>query len=258
MREDPRILDLRRRVQADPASIVFAELAEECRRAGENDEAVALCRAGLLHHPDHLSARVTLGRALIELNQLDHAFAELTLVLDAMPGDLVAIRALAEIYQRRGMMSEALVHYRRALQLAQHDSERSGTVDAIRQAEEPQQRATEPNAALPQLIEDLFDFDSLLAQLDTPSTAVPPPIFVPLKLPAPSPLDSAVPPGDDTFAVMERQLREREEQRLADERQAREAEADRRRAVVIQELEDWLSAIVHDRGDYTGRSQPSA
>ena len=95
MSDDPRILDLRRRVQADPASTLFAELAEECRRAGDNDEAVAICRAGLLHHPGHLSARVTLGRALIELNQLDKSFTELTLVLDAVPGDLVAIRALA-------------------------------------------------------------------------------------------------------------------------------------------------------------------
>ena len=258
MIEDPRVLELRRRVQADPASIVFAELAEECRRAGDNDEAVALCRAGLLHHPDHLSARVTLGRALIELNQLDQAFTELTFVLDAMPGDLVAIRALAEIYQRRGMMSEALVHYRRALQLAQHDSEPCRAVDAMHQDKEPQ-RSTEPVAAPPKLIEDLFDFDSLLAQLDTPSTAVPPPAFMPLKLPAPSPLDSAVPPGDDQFALMERQLREREEQRLLiGERQAREADADRRRAVVIQELEDWLAAIVHDRREPAGRSQPSA
>lgn len=256
MSDDPRILDLRRRVQADPASTLFAELAEECRRAGDNDEAVAICRAGLLHHPDHLSARVTLGRALVELNQLDKAFTELTLVLDAAPGDLVAIRALAEIYQRRGMMSEALVHYRRALQLAQPDSEPARAVDAI---EQPQQRPAEPVAAAPpKLIEDLFDFDSLLAQLDTPFTAVPPPAFVPLKLPASSPLDTAVPSRDDAFAVMEQQLREREEQRLVDERQARQAEADRRRAAVIQELEDWLSAIVHDRHDPAGRSQPSA
>ena len=257
MSEDPRILELRRRVQADPASIVFAELAEECRRVGENDEAVAICRAGLIHHPDHLSARVTLGRALIELNQLDHAFTELTFVLDAAPGDLVAIRALAEIYQRRGMMSEALVHYRRALQLAQHDFELSRSIDGIQPAVEPQPGPIEPAAAPPKLIEDLFDFDSLLAQLDTPSTAVPPPAFVPLKLPAPSPLDTAAPSADDAFAVMERQLREREEQRLADERQARQAEVDRRRAVLIQELENWLSAIVRDR-DHSGASQPSA
>ena len=256
MSEDPRILELRRRVQADPASIVFAELAEECRRAGNNDEAVAIGRAGLIHHPDHLNARVTLGRALIELNQLDQAFTELTFVLDAAPGDLAAMRALAEIYQRRGLMSEALVHYRRALQLAQHDADLSRSIDAIQQAVEPQQRPTEPVVAPPKLIEDLFDFDALLAQLETPSTAVPPPAFVPLTLAAPSPLDTAAPSADDVFAVMEQQLREREEQRIVDERQARQAEADRRRALLIQELEHWLAAIVRERD--RGASQPSA
>ncbi|HEX6214741.1 MAG TPA: tetratricopeptide repeat protein, partial [Vicinamibacterales bacterium] len=209
MSDDPRILDLRRRVQADPASTLFAELAEECRRAGDNDEAVAICRAGLLHHPDHLSARVTLGRALIELNQLDQAFTELTFVLDAMPGDLVAIRALAEIYQRRGMMSEAMVHYRRALQLAQPE-DRSQSIDEIQPtADAPAALAPTTPAAPP--VADLFDFDTLLAQLDSTRAVDAPPAFVTLKLPAPSALDAAVPPNDDAFADMERQLREREE-----------------------------------------------
>ena len=235
----------------------FAELAEECRRAGSNDEAVGICRAGLVHHPDNLTARVTLGRALIELDKLDDAFTELTFVLDAAPGDLPAIRALAEIYQRRGMMSEALVHYRRALQLAQQDTELTETVEQVEQAAEPQSPPSSPVVKAPPPVEDLFDFDSLLAQLDFSRTGAPPPAFVPLKLPAQSPLDTAVPSSDDAFAVMERQLREREEQRLLDEKQARQAEAERRRALIVQELEDWLSAIVRDRQLPDG-SQPSA
>ena len=52
---------------------------------------------------------------------------------------------------------------------------------------------------------------------------------------------------------MERQLREREEARVLEEKQARIAEAERRRALVLAELEEWLAAIAHDR-----RSQPSA
>ncbi len=47
MADESRIDDLRRRVQKDPASIAFAQLAEECRRAGRFDEAVEVCRAGL-------------------------------------------------------------------------------------------------------------------------------------------------------------------------------------------------------------------
>ncbi|HJU43544.1 MAG TPA: tetratricopeptide repeat protein [Vicinamibacterales bacterium] len=247
MTADPRILELRRRVQADPASLAFAQLAEELRRSGDNDEAVATCRAGLVHHPDNLTARVTLGRALIELDRLDEAFTELTFVLDAAPGNLPAIRALAEIYQRRGMMSEALVHYRRALQLAQHDTDLEHTVVRIQQVVEPPPR---PPAPSPARIEELFDFDALLKQLDAGRSGAAEPSFVPLKKPPQSALDSVVlkSSDEDAFAVMEQQLREREEQRLLEERQARQAEAERKRILVLRELEDWLAAIVHDRG----------
>ena len=69
MTDNPRIDDLRRRVQKDPASIAFAQLAEEYRRAGQFSEAVEVCRAGLAVHPGYLSARVTLGRALVELGR---------------------------------------------------------------------------------------------------------------------------------------------------------------------------------------------
>jgi tetratricopeptide (TPR) repeat protein len=250
---DAHLLELRRRVQADPASLVFAQLAEECRRAGLNDEAIGVCRAGLVHHPDNLTARVTLGRALIELDKLDEAFTELTDVLDAAPGNLPAIRALAEIYQRRGMMSEALVHYRRALQLAQPDTGLSQTVVHIAQAVEPHSRPAEIAPATPAAIEELFNFDSLLAQLDATRAVLSAPTFVPLRLPVPTPLDTAVPPADDSFAEMERQLREREAQRLIEEKQARQADSERRRVAVLHELEEWLAAIAHDR-----RSQPLA
>ena len=221
--------------------MAFAQLAEELRRNGANDEAVGVCRAGLVHHPDNLTARVTLGRALIELDKLDDAFAELTHVLDAAPGNLPAIRALAEIYQRRGMMSEALVHYRRALQLSQDDGDLEHAVETIRQHVEP-----EPKPA-PARIEELFDFDSLLAQLDGGAGAEPK--FVPLKKPPASAIDAVVLEQDDqdAFAVMERQLREREEQRLVEEREARQAEAERKRRIVLQELEAWLAAIASER-----------
>jgi tetratricopeptide (TPR) repeat protein len=100
--ESPRIEELRRRVQKDPTSIAFAQLAEECRRVGDYQEAVNVCRSGLACHPTYLSARVTLGRALMELDELNDAQAELEAVLGLAPDNLAAIRALAEIHQRRG------------------------------------------------------------------------------------------------------------------------------------------------------------
>jgi tetratricopeptide (TPR) repeat protein len=135
---DPqRLEELRRRVQKDPASLAFAQLAEECRRAGQLHEAVRVCRAGLAHRPDYLSARVTLGRALLALEHLDQAGAELAGVLRIAPENLAALRGLAEVHHRRGLVAEALEYYRRALALAPHDHEIHAAMEALRHQPPP-------------------------------------------------------------------------------------------------------------------------
>jgi tetratricopeptide (TPR) repeat protein len=101
MADDTRIEELRRRVRKDPASLAFAQLAEELRRARRFMEAVAVCRAGLEMYPGYLSARVTLGRCFIDLNRLDDAEKEIEKVREVAPENLVAIRALAEVRERR-------------------------------------------------------------------------------------------------------------------------------------------------------------
>ena len=121
MPDSPRIEDLRRRVQSDPASIAFAQLAEEYRRARQYQESIKVCQTGLRLHPRYLSARITLGRALIELGRLDEAREELETVLKSEPRNLAAIRALAEVHRRRGAWSDALEQYRAALELASND-----------------------------------------------------------------------------------------------------------------------------------------
>ena len=101
MADNPRIEELRRRIQKDPASIAFAQLAEEHRRAGQFEDAVRVCRAGLAQHPAYLSARITLGRALLEMERYDEAVSEFEYVLKAAPDNLTAVRELADIEQRR-------------------------------------------------------------------------------------------------------------------------------------------------------------
>ena len=100
MVETSRIEELRRRVGLDPASISFAALAEEYRRAGRLQEAIDTCRAGLQRHPSYLSARVTLGRALLEAGDPDGAQSEFERVIRVAPENLAAIRGLAEIHRR--------------------------------------------------------------------------------------------------------------------------------------------------------------
>lgn len=244
--DNPRILELRRRVQADPASIAFAQLAEECRRAGDADEAVGICRAGLAHHPGYLSARVTLGRALLEVGRLDEAAIELTTVVQQAPTNLPAIRGLAEIHQQRGDMAQALAHYQRALQLAQFDPDLEDSVERLSQVVAPAPVLAPP---APVKIEELFDFDSLLRQLGEtlplppPAPPAPPPVVAASAIAA---VDLAQQPHD-TFADVERDLRERAEQRAAAEREARAQLVQRRQVAIVAELEDWLSAIAIDR-----------
>jgi tetratricopeptide (TPR) repeat protein len=135
--DNPRIEELRRRVQKDPASIAFAQLAEEYRRAGNYEEAISACRSGLAIHPGYLSARVTLGRALLEVNDLDGAYAELDHVLKSAPENLAAIRGIAEIHHRRGQLPQARVFYKAALGLAKHDPDLEQTVAEISRALTP-------------------------------------------------------------------------------------------------------------------------
>ena len=271
--DNPRLLELRRRVQEDPASIAFAQLAEECRRAGDNDEAVAVCRAGLNHHPDYLSARVTLARAFVELGRLDEAEAEITIVLASAPDNLAANRALAEVYQKRGQLPEALKQFKRALELAKFDPEIEHEVQRIESVVSPPPRPPQPQTTAA-AIEDLFDFDTLLTQLGGRTQPKPEPLppAVIVK-PAPSPLDLLkLPPADDTdpLSVLERQLRENEE--LMAPRRAETVPPDaewpaflasepkvltpvaleeelRERAALV-ELEDWLAAILIDRNNH--------
>jgi len=129
--DNPRIQELRGRVQKDPSSIAFAQLGEEYRRAGNFEGAIKTCRTGLARHPGYLSARVTLGRALIETNALDEAEIELTEVLKSASENLAAIRGLADIYHRRSDLAKALSFYRRALSLAQHDPDLEQAVGDI-------------------------------------------------------------------------------------------------------------------------------
>jgi tetratricopeptide (TPR) repeat protein len=141
----PRLDELERRIQQDPASIAFAQLAEEHRRVGNFDEAVRVARTGLAQHPSYLSARVTLGRALMELEQYDDARTELEHVLRLAPDNLAAIRALAEIHQRRGELGDAARQFTSAL-----DFSRSELVLPV---------TTQLALDAPPPIPDDFDFD---------------------------------------------------------------------------------------------------
>jgi tetratricopeptide (TPR) repeat protein len=87
-----------RRNHALQDTATFAHVAERFRRAGDLHRAVALCRDGLKKFPTHVSARVTLGLALLDLAQYSQARAELQQALKRAPDNLAAIRGLAQLH----------------------------------------------------------------------------------------------------------------------------------------------------------------
>ncbi|WP_291989631.1 tetratricopeptide repeat protein [Luteitalea sp.] len=85
---------LRRRMQSHATPTAFAALAEEHRRAGRFAEAIAVCRDGLERYPAYASARVTLGRALLDSGDVRTAVAELEQAVAQSPDNLAAAKAL--------------------------------------------------------------------------------------------------------------------------------------------------------------------
>jgi tetratricopeptide (TPR) repeat protein len=98
------IAELEGRIARDPASIAFAQLAEEYRRSGRLEDAAQVCRAGLARHPQYPSARLTLGRALVALGHVDDAREQFERVIWEAPDNLAALRAMDEL-RRMGITS---------------------------------------------------------------------------------------------------------------------------------------------------------
>ena len=98
---------LERRYAENPDGRFFAPLADAYRKAGSLDRALELVRAGLAKHPDYLSARIVLGRCLLDKG--DDAEAERTFrsVLELDAENIIALKSLAEITERTGRTVEA-------------------------------------------------------------------------------------------------------------------------------------------------------
>ena len=137
----PRIADLTRRLQKEPSSRVFLELAREFYDNGSFEQAADVCVKGLRQYPTYLSARVLLGRIYFDMGCLPESRAEMETALSQAADNLIARRILAEICLEEGDAAGALDRYRALLAFNPGDD------DVRRRVEEIEQRLASPSAA---------------------------------------------------------------------------------------------------------------
>ncbi len=90
-----------------------------------------MSRQGLTHHPNYPSARMTLGRALLDSGDLASARREFEAVLKGAADNILASRYLAECLEGLGQGAEALARYKATLALAPGDKQVQARIQAL-------------------------------------------------------------------------------------------------------------------------------
>ena len=120
------------RLARDPASLGFALLADLYRKAGRVDDAVAVCRDGLMRHPHYATARLILAKALMSRQDFAGALAEIEAILRSSPKDVQCHRLAAEVHRRLGRIDEAVRHLESAASLDPGDRESRALLGLLR------------------------------------------------------------------------------------------------------------------------------
>ncbi len=185
MAETARISELRKRLEREPDSRLFAQLAEELRKEGDVAEAIQVCRNGLAKHPNYPSARMTLGRALFDTGDLAAARSEFEAVVKAAPDNILASRLLAESLEGLGLLDEAKARYRTTLAIAPGDKHVQAKLEQLeaRPAAKPSRAPVDVAAPIP-----LVDADESFELEPSGGAAAyaPPPVAVAARVAAPA------------------------------------------------------------------------
>ncbi len=141
---NPTIDGLKDRIARDPFSRAFLQLAEEYRKEGRYNDAIAVCLEGLQRHPTYHTARISLGRTYMEAGNLEPAKRAFSEVLELQPENHLAGKLLAEIQKKMGEPAAAAETYRAILRYYPGDAEVAALLKGV---DGPQGQATPPAAA---------------------------------------------------------------------------------------------------------------
>ena len=109
-----RIEELKRRYEENPRRF-FAPLANEYRKSGDIDQAIALCQAHLQDQSTNMNGHVVYGQALFDAGKYGEAKSTFQHALKLDPENLIALRHLGDIARAHGDAGEARQWYARVL-----------------------------------------------------------------------------------------------------------------------------------------------
>ena len=109
--------------QDDPSSRIFAPLAECYRKIGLVDQAIDICKEGMIIHPDFTGGKVAMARAYFDKKKYVLVRDLLLPIIDSIPDNLIAQRLLADSCFLLGQSSEALNAYKMLLYFNPNDAE---------------------------------------------------------------------------------------------------------------------------------------
>ena len=134
--DDPAIAGAIRRheerLQRDPDSLAFAQLAELYRKSGRAQDAISVCRRGLDRYPHYTTARLILAKTLFGEGDHDGALIELAAILQDSPKDVRAHRLAAAIHRVRGRLDTAVEHLEASTRLDPTDRESRALLEMLR------------------------------------------------------------------------------------------------------------------------------
>src|SRR5262245_17554379 len=140
MASSARLDELNKKFDENPRRY-FAPLANEHRKSGDLDQAIALCRTHLPQQPGHISGHIVLAQALYEAGTLDESREIFHTALGLDPENLIALRYLGDIARDSEDVDTARSWYQRVLEVDPRNDE---IVQMVRELDTPRQRAPQP------------------------------------------------------------------------------------------------------------------
>jgi hypothetical protein len=195
MASSPKIDDLRKKFEENPRRY-FAPLANEYRKAGEVEQAIAICREYLPQQPGHMSGHIVFGQALYEARQLDEAKTVFETALSLDPENLIALRHLGDIALMAGDTEGAKTWYKRVLDADPRNEETQAKLSSLESPGTPGTPAAAPAPVAP--VESLSTSKTTPLQVPKPPASSAPTVVMKAMGPPPRPAHPPMAPAVPT------------------------------------------------------------